>query len=243
MRPLRVPVDQLREGDQELDREASHYVLTVHRLRAGMPLVLFDAARGTEADATLSGVKAKAAICRVAESRRSQAIPLRPTTLIQSLAKGDKLERVVRDATALGVTRVIAATARRSVPRFDVTENELRRERWTRIAVEAARQSGRGNIPELVGPWDLQRAAEAAADCQLRLMLAPNAPVRLRALLAERRDEAVAVCIGPEGGFEPIEEELLVGHGFVPVRFGDFILRTETAATAVLGALVDFRIA
>ena len=169
-------------------------------------------------------------------------MPNHPVTLVQSLAKGDKLERVVRDATALGVTRIVMVAANRSIVRVDASEREQRRQRCRRIAIEAARQSGRGNVPSILGPFALDEGARLVQDCPLRVLLSPDASVRLSSLLVGRVAVPVAVCIGPEGGFEPNEEGLLRASGFEVVRFGDFTLRTETAATAVLGALVDWAV-
>lgn len=240
MKPLRVPVEALKIGEHLLDRDASHYVLNVHRCRPGMPLVLFDAAHGIEADATLVATAGKAALCQVETLRASRAVPTHPVTLVQSLSKGDKLDRVVRDATALGVTRIVAVAATRSIVHVDPSDALERRQRWSRIAVEAARQSGRGNVPEIIGPLDLAEGAGVVEDCSLRLLLSPHAQTRLGAVLVGHAAVPVAVCIGPEGGFDDEECGLLVARGFEPVRFGDFVLRTETAATAVLGALTDW---
>lgn len=240
MRLLRVPVESICMGDNVLGREGSHYVLHVHRLRPGMPVILCDALHGIEADATLSSATAKTATCHVKALRQARAVPTHAVTLMQCLAKGDKLDRVVRDATALGATRIVVVAAIRSVVLVDASESEARRQRWTRIAIEAARQSGRGNIPEILGPLDLDDGANQVTDCPLRLLMSPQAPKRLSTLLCRCEVQPIALCIGPEGGLEAAEEELLVSRGFQTVRFGDFTLRTETAATAALGALVDW---
>jgi 16S rRNA (uracil1498-N3)-methyltransferase len=243
VKPLRVPVESLSVGDCALDRDASNYVLRVHRMHAGQPLVLFDPLRSVEATATLLHATANVATCRVEAIRDARAVPTHAVSLLQALAKGDKLDRVVRDAVALGVGRIIFVVASRSVVRLKANESQARRQRWQRIATESARQSGRGNIPELVGPLSLEDGAARVEDCSLRLLLSPQAPTRLALLLAGCAAQPVALCIGPEGGLTSAEAIGLSKRGFQAVRFGDFTLRTETAATAVLGALVDWGMA
>lgn len=239
MKVLRVPVELLSSGDHDLDRESSHYVLQVHRVRPGARLVLFDAARGVEAEAVLLKTHGKVATCRIGAVGESRAIPHDTITLLQAFAKGDKMDRVMRDATALGVARIIVVATTRCVVRVDADESEHRQRRWRRIAIEAARQSGRGNVPEIVGPLELDPATKQVAHVPLRLLLSPHAPERLTNVLMQYGAQPVAICIGPEGGLTPEEESVLLAQGFQSVRFGDFTLRTETAATAVLGALID----
>lgn len=241
MKALRVPVESLESGDFELDQDATHYVLRVHRLQAGATLLLCDVRRGLEASASLLSASKKRALCRVEPIRTAAAVPTRATTLLQGLAKGDKLDRVIRDATALGVTRILLVATERSVVRFEGEGADVRLLRWRRIAVEAARQCGRGNIPEISDPMPLGASLEHAADARLRFMLSPAAEHSLAKALAERPPQSAALLIGPEGGLASNEERASSAAGFQPVRFGQFTLRTETAATAVLGALVAWR--
>lgn len=240
MKALRVPTESLSIGEHRLDPDAAHYVSRVHRLQPGAELVLFDVQTGQEASARLVSVTAKAAVCRVERIWATTALPEHAISLYQSLAKGDKNDRVIRDATALGVSRILLVATERSVTRYDNDTGEARLGRWQRIAVESARQCGRGNLPELTGPIAFDAAAELQAETQLKLLLSPLATQTLSGVLRRSRPQPVALFIGPEGGLAPTEEQALIARGFQPVRFGRFTLRTETAATAVLGALVDW---
>jgi 16S rRNA (uracil1498-N3)-methyltransferase len=239
VKPLRVPVEVLEEGDQVLGQDASHYVLRVHRKRPGDSLLLFDPSRGLEGVATLTAVNGKTAVCRIERVFESTAVPRRDLVLIQALAKGDKVERVVRDATALGATSILIVRTARCVPGPDEGGSDQRRLRWQRIAVEAARQCGRGNIPLVVGPLAFDGIFEYIEGVSLRVVLSPDAVEPLSALLSRSSARALGVFIGPEGGLDDTELARLEASGFSRVRFGDFTLRTETAATAVLGALLN----
>jgi 16S rRNA (uracil1498-N3)-methyltransferase len=240
LKPLRVPVDSLEVGEQALDRDASNYVLRVHRVRPGQSLVLFDPIRGTEAVATLMRATAKAATCRIEAIVDSQAVPTHAVTLLQALSKGDKVDRVISDATALGASGIVVVSTSRCVVSFEEVQYEARSRRWQRIAAQSARQCGRGNVPTICGPLEFDASLLRIEHCSLRLVMSPEAPTPLSALLARQALQPVAVFIGPEGGLVPDEERKLEAKGFTAVRLGGFTLRTETAATAVLGVLADW---
>ncbi|MFT3767931.1 MAG: RsmE family RNA methyltransferase [Minicystis sp.] len=227
--PLRVPVEQLAAGDHPLPPEAAAYVARVHRLVAGDRVVVFDPDRALEADAEIADVGKRAVIVRVGEPRPARR-PARAITLIQGIGKGDKMDAIVRDATELGATRIVPALCDRSVARPDAT----RAARWRRIAVEAARQCGRGDVPVIAPPTpfaDAVRTAEGACFC-----LDPHADRALGDALGSTL--AVTFAVGPEGGLADGELVAAEQAGFVRASLGPFVLRTETVCAAVLGALL-----
>jgi 16S rRNA (uracil1498-N3)-methyltransferase len=233
---LRVPVHQLEAGEITLDPEASRYVARVRRVREGESILLFEPRDAREAEATVVEIGRAGVRCRVGTVRPSTARPRRQATLLQGIGKGEKLDAIVRDATELGATRVVAVETERSVVRLG-QRGEERRDRWRRVAVEAARQCGRGDVPEVIGPlsWADALAINGGAPA-LRICLWENAsdPIgpSLRALLPE---SPLVIAVGPEGGLEEAEIDLARSHGFAIVSLGPFILRTETVAAAVLG--------
>jgi 16S rRNA (uracil1498-N3)-methyltransferase len=235
-RALRVPLDDLAPGVRPLQGALARYIRRVHRLGVGDRLALFDPGTGMEADAELVEGPAPDVWCRLGEPRPSGYRPL-PIHLIQGLGKADKPDEAIRSATALGAARVTLVQAERSVARVSAERSVSRLERWRRIAVEAARQSGRGNLPTLAGPTDLEQVL-GAETAPFRITLAPHAPPLFERLADWRAGAAIAVLVGPEGGFE--EEELRAAElaGFLPASLGPSILRTELAGVAALGALV-----
>jgi 16S rRNA (uracil1498-N3)-methyltransferase len=236
---LRVPVHQLEAGEITLDPDASRYVARVRRVCEGESILLFEPREAKEAEATLIEIGRAGVRCRVGTVRTSTARPHRPITLLQGIGKGEKLDAIVRDATELGATRVVAVETERSVVKLG-DRSEGRRNRWRRVAVEAARQCGRGDIPEVTGPlaWPEALAIDSGKHA-LRLCLWENAtdPIgpKLRSLSPER---PLVIAVGPEGGFEEPEINLASSNGFAIVSLGPFILRTETVAAAVLGAVL-----
>jgi len=237
-RILRVPHEGLTEGEFELAEPALRYVTRVHRLGSGDLLTLFDAGSGLEAEAEL--LDERSGRVRVTACRRAHQAKV-PVTLISALGKGDKPEQVVRDAATFGAVRVVFVETERSVVRG---AGGKRSERWERIAVETARQCGRGDVPTVSGPIDLGAyLAQPALGAGLRLVACLTQASRpLLELVGEAARlggtfPAIEVLIGPEGGLAPQEIEAALTQGFHPVSLGPLVLRTEVASGAVLSAL------
>jgi 16S rRNA (uracil1498-N3)-methyltransferase len=233
-RALRVPVAALAAGEHPLAAEAAAYVARVHRLGAGDRLVVFDPERALEADAEIVEAGKRVVVVRVG-APRAAARPARAVTLIQGIGKGDKLDAIVRDATELGATSVVPALCERSVARPEAA----RAARWRRIAVEAARQCGRGDVPAIAAPLAFVDAVREADPAALRLCLDPAAERSLGEVVQTvGAHTAVIFAVGPEGGFSAAEIAAVEAAGFARVVLGRWVLRTETVCAAVLGALL-----
>jgi 16S rRNA (uracil1498-N3)-methyltransferase len=240
--PLRVPLAGLAEGRVALPEAAARYVLRVHRLAAGARFVAFDPERSVEADVELVAADRRGALVSVGPVRPAAVRARRGVTLIQGLGKGDKLDAVVRDATELGATRVVPALAERSVAR--PADGAARAERWRRVAIEAARQSGRGDAPAVEAPIELTEAIArfGRAEGAFGVCLDPGGATPLGRVLGELAAAAEAVIVvGPEGGLDDAELTAADAAGLARVSLGPFVLRTETVCAAVLGALLVAR--
>ena len=235
-KPLRLPLDGLVTGRRRLEGAVLRYVTRVHRLGSGDRLSCFDPSSALEAEATLLEVSGEGTFCDVGELRPSNYRPL-PVTLLQGLAKGMKPELTLRDATALGVERVVFVATEHAVVQLFGERKAGRAERWRRIAAEAARQSGRGDLPQVEGPVSLDDGL-AGVEQSRRIVLVPGAPPLLERLGPWRRGESVALLVGPEGGLSSSEVSRATDAGFISVSLGVLVLRTELAAAAALGALV-----
>jgi 16S rRNA (uracil1498-N3)-methyltransferase len=155
-------------------------------------------------------------------------------TLVQGVSASEKMDFTVQKATELGVAALQPVIAARSVGRLSGERAELKRAHWRRVAVSACEQCGRNRVPEVHRLLSLAQYCRAAPAAGTRLLLSPRSELGLR---AARLDGAVALAAGPEAGFTAEEEALLAGAGFVPVRLGPRVLRTETAALAALAVL------
>ncbi len=231
-RTVRVYLPELRAERRELPRDAAHYLTTVHRLRTGDGFVAFDPEAATEASATVTSVLRGRVECEIAAPRAACSGSF-GVTLYQALSKGDRIEQVVRAGTALGVHAVVLVRTERSL---DV-DAAPRRERLRTIAIEAARQSGRGDVPELRAPLTFtQLLEEAPSLTAARYCLSPRAEVSLPTRLERwQPPSSVALLVGPEGGFADAELSAAEAAGFLPTALGPLTLRTVLAALVALG--------
>jgi 16S rRNA (uracil1498-N3)-methyltransferase len=239
MQEVRAAIEGLSEGERPLDAASARYVAGVLRLRAGDRFVAFDPARGIEADATVVRVDDAGVVACFEAPRAARLTADVPVAWIQGLPKGDKPDAIVRDVTELGATLFVAAATERAVVRLDAARAAQRRERWERIAREAARQSGRGDAPRVAPPCTWREAlalvpSDIARFCLYERATAPLAPPLLAALEAR---QGLAFAVGPEGGLTDDEVAAARDAGWVVTSLGPFILRTETVAAAVLGAV------
>jgi len=238
---LFVLPERLCDETVVLGGEDHRYLFRVLRLRAGDEVVLFDGA-GHEARARIERVGPRAAELRVLERSARAAAAGPEITLLVGIPKGDKMELVVQKATELGATRIVPMRTARSIGPAEVTRQAARRQRWIKIAREAARQCGRNDVPDVAAPVELAAALAAAPADALRLLFWEDArAVRLRDRLPVERPARIVVAVGPEGGFEANEVEIARQAGFEVVGLGPRTLRAETAAMAAL-AVVGFAV-
>ena len=161
-------------------------------------------------------------------------------TLFQGLPKSDKMDLIVQKCVELGVDRIVPVSTKRAVVKLDAKKEQTRLKRWNTISESAAKQSGRGVIPEVSGVMSFEKALEEAKKLDVLLI-----PYERAELMAETRrfmgeirpGQSVGIFIGPEGGFEESEVEEAVAAGAQAITLGRRILRTETAGLAVMAML------
>ncbi len=225
MARLFLPAEQLTGTRIELDRAGSKHLLKVLRLHVGAEVCVFDG-RGTEIDARIIGISAGGAELELGE-RRTVAVPAVSITLLQALPRADRMDLIVQKTTELGVTKIVPVVSERSV----ITPPAGKQRRWQVIAQEAARQSGRADVPEIELPSSLSQALDALEPMPTRLVLwEEEHSLPMRRALSQNPLSAVALLVGPEGGFAAAEVERARAHAFVSVGLGPRILRVETAA-------------
>ena len=212
----------------ELAPEQAHYLANVMRLKVGDELLVFNGQDGEwRAGMTLAARRA-AALTALAQVRPQTIGP--DLELVVALVKRARLETIVEKATELGARRVRLAITERT------NADRTRLDRLAAIAVEAAEQTGRLDVPAIEPPQKLARllAEWPAARPLMFCDEAGDAPPALAAL-AGRGGGAWGVLIGPEGGFSPGERALIRDHpASVPVSLGPRILRADTAAISAL---------
>ena len=221
----------------QLPDAAAQHLLAVLRLRVGAPLVVFDG-RGGEHPAQLLEAGRGGARIAVGEHRAVERESPLAVTLLQGLARGERMDLVVQKATELGVTRIVPVAAARSVVQLADGRAGKRVAHWQAVAVAACEQCGRNRVPGITAPMDLVEACRlAAAEAGTRLWALDAEGGAPLAAAPPSRGERIALLVGPEGGLAEEELETAALLGFTPVRLGPRVLRTETAGPAALAAL------
>ncbi|MFF1541788.1 16S rRNA (uracil(1498)-N(3))-methyltransferase [Microbacterium sp. NPDC058269] len=211
--------------------EAKHAAV-VRRLRVGEAVTVGDGA-GVWLVGVAEEVSPARVDVRIAE-RVDHPAPVPRIVLVQALAKGDRDELAVQAACELGVDEIVPWQASRSVSRWEGPKAVKGRERWATIVREAAKQSHRAWLPQVVAPVSTKQLAERTAS-QRVLLLDPTAPVRLSEIEPDGRD--LVLVVGPEGGISEEELHRLTEAGAERVLLGDTVLRTSTAGPAAIAVL------
>lgn len=217
-----------------LPEEAANHLVRVMRLREGDGCVLFNG-DGHDYRATLVVVGKRDAQVRIdAALAVANESPLH-ITLLQGIARGEKMDLILQKATELGVNAIVPVNAERTEVKLDAARAEKRLAHWTSVVVSACGQSGRARVPSVAAPQSLLDAARQVPAEALKLTLDPLGEHRLSTLQPARG--GVVIAIGPEGGWSPRDRQALGEAGFQGLQLGPRILRTETAGLAAIAAV------
>lgn len=209
-------------GRWTLEGDEAHHVVRVLRARPGDAVNVFDGA-GREAACVVAAVHRDAVELDVVREIASPR-PSREVVLCAAIPRGERMEWMVEKCVEAGVARILPLAADRSV-RKEAGPNAIRR--WRRAAAEAAKQCGRADVPDVGEPVSLEEALVLTA-AAVRLVADPSASARIEDVVPA--SGAVAVFVGPEGGFGPAESSALRETDARPFGLGRLILRVETAA-------------
>ncbi|PZU94212.1 MAG: 16S rRNA (uracil(1498)-N(3))-methyltransferase [Pseudanabaena sp.] len=230
--------------------EQSHYLCNVLRLETGSEFIALDRRGGWWlAQLVDHGLAAK-----IIGKLENNSELLAPVTLGIAMPKGNHLEDVIRQTTELGVKQIMPLSSDRTVIKAGQEVGNQKRDRWQRIAEEAAELSMRTHIPEVHPPQTLETwlNVESAAKPPSLAYIAvtkPDAPHLLTCLQntypqksSETQILAIAIATGCEGGWTDREEKMAIAAGFIPVSLGDRVLSAVTApvvALSIVGAFLD----
>ncbi len=213
---------------------AAEHVRRVLRLEAGDAVTLFNG-DGNDYPSRIAGFGRGTVEAEVERSVPARAESRLAITLIQGIARTERMDLVVQKATELGVAGIVPVATARSVVKLDRDSRERKLAHWRGIAIAACEQCGRARIPEIAEPRTLAELLAEAPPERARLLLAPDAQLSLGA--AARGELALEILIGPEGGLTESERQAAIEAGFRACRLGPRILRSETAAIAALAVI------
>jgi 16S rRNA (uracil1498-N3)-methyltransferase len=235
-----VPAAWLEKADVTITGPLVHRLRNVLRLAHGAHVILLDNS-GWEHEVEIVEVTSQRIESRVVHKSLATAEPRTKITLYQALLKLNKFEWVLQKSTELGLVGFVPVITERCIigSLEDVSKTKI--ERWWRILMEAAEQSGRGRLPTLRPPAMFPNACEDAARGGLTLIpWEEEKEQNLRSVLqgAERPPFSINLFIGPEGGFTPAELVQAQRYGAIPITLGPRILRAETAGLVAAAAIL-----
>lgn len=226
-----------------LPDNAGHHAANVLRLKRNDQIILFNGLKG-EFSGNIDQITKKGVLVRVGEfhdvDRESPVL----TELVQAVCVNEKMDWIIQKAVELGVNRIQPIIANRCVVRLSGERAQKRSEHWQHIIHSSCEQCGRNKIPELLPlltytEW-LSQYRKDGTDSVIKsskLMLSPTAYLQLSKLNSSINIDSFVLLIGPEGGLTPSEEEIAIANGFIAIRLGQRILRTESAGLAILSSI------
>ncbi len=241
-----VDAVQIENGRVTVTGADAHHISRSLRMAAGEEITVSDG-KGREYQCRLCEFLPDRVVAEILSSAPSKAEPPYHAAIWQALPKGEKLDLIIQKSVECGASEIFLFESERCIVRMKDGEKESKTERRSRIALEAAKQSGRGIVPQVHKPVGFAEAVGLAAQAELPLFCYEGEgteplPQVIDRFLAGRTSKGelptVSVMIGSEGGFSHAEAERARAAGMIPVGLGHRILRTETASSFVLACLV-----
>ncbi len=206
------------------------------RMRLGDEIII--CCKGMEYRSEILTISDSGVMCRVLSCGKSKCEPNVRLTLFQAMPKSDKLEFIVQKAVELGAAEICPVLTARCVSRPDEKSFRKKLERLNKIALEAAKQCGRGVVPKVTEMISFNECVERLKACDIGLMCYENGGINLREAEIES-GKSIGLFIGSEGGFEPDEAGRCADEGIRLVGLGNRILRCETAPIAALSIIMN----
>ena len=243
-----VRSNQIQDGIVTITGDDAHHISRSLRMAAGEHITVCDMQKN-EYECELCEFLPDRVCARIISAFHSDTEPPYSVHVFQALPKGDKLDSIIQKSVECAVTELTTFESERCIARIKDGSEIKKVERRERIALEAAKQSGRGIVPAIHPTVRFAEAIEQAARADIPLFCyerdgtEPLAVVLHRLLpesdrLRTPKSPTISVVIGSEGGFSQAEVAFVKEHGLIPVGLGKRILRTETAASFVLACLV-----
>ena len=214
--------------------ESDHsHITRVLRLGPGDSITVFDE-KSFEYEGRIKNISTENIEMEILDSRRAGSEPELELNLFQAVLKGNKMDRVVRETTQLGVSGIFPVVSQRTLVR-----STAKAARWNRIALESTKQCGRTAPPHVAEPSDFASSLGIRNESEIKIILHENRTDSLGNYMdsAGGRARSVNVFIGPEGGFSEEEISLARENGYAPLGLGKRILRAETASVVGIALL------
>jgi len=236
-----VPRESVNGNSIVISGEEAHHIIDVMRLKPSDAIVAFDGT-GKEYAGLITSIKGKTVAIDVISTIDTPAGHGVRITLIQAITKKAKMDYIVEKATELGASAVAPVFTERTIPDWDGEKKASCAQRWRKIALEAAKQCSRSDMPSVAEIKDFSESLKGAGDYDLALIATlVDGVVGLKKAVVGFKGKSVAIAIGPEGDFTPEEVKQAMNAGFKPVSLGSRVLKSDTAGLAVL-AILDYEL-
>lgn len=226
-------VDNIEKNVFTLNNDDSYHLVTVMRAKEKelVEIIYNEETYICMIDEIIPVVK-----CSIIEKKERKNNTIPRITIAQSLVKEQKMDYVLQKSTELGVDKIIPLKVKRSIIKLDKNDNK-KIDRWQKIVHEASEQSKRISIPKVENISDINDLIHLNYDYKILCSVNELSTTLKKGLQNINKSDTILIVIGPEGGFDPSEEELLINNGFISVSLGSRVLRTETASSFVLSVI------
>ena len=234
-----LPAQSPEDGIFSITGENAKHISFSLRMRKGEHITVCDG-EGTEYDCKLVSLDGQTVLAEVLETKRSASEPPLRIRLYQSVPKGDKFDYIVQKAVELGISEIVRVYSARCIVKPDAKSEEKRLTRLGKIAEEAAKQCGRGVIPQILPHMRYAEAVRACGEGPSFICYEDEKAYSLKTYLHElsqKKNDTLCFFVGPEGGYAPEEIALAAEHGIPSTKLGPRILRSETASGFVLASI------
>ena len=239
-----IRANQIEDGVVTLLGDDAHHISRSLRMAAGECITVCDMQKN-EYECELTDFLPDRVLAKILETRQSDTEPPYHAIVYQALPKGDKLDSVIQKAVECGASEITTFESERCIVRAKGENESKKVERRQRIALEAAKQSGRGIVPAVNPTISFSEMCRRAAEADIALFCYEGdgtepLPTAIQKAVAkiDKANPTIAIIIGSEGGFSLAEAEKICSMGILPVGLGKRILRTETASGFALACLV-----
>lgn len=228
-------VENINDEKIILDGESARHIAKSLRMRVGDVICVTDGG-GDDYGCQIEEITKDEVVLKVCYKQACESEPSCRVTIYQGVPKSSKMEDIIQKCVELGVCKIVPTLTKRCVSRPDDKAAGKKNQRYQKIALEAAQQSGRGIVPKIENMKTLcQAIAEDESD--VKIVFYEGGGEKL-ANIVKPDTESVSIFIGPEGGFEQEEVEQIEASGGVRATLGKRILRTQTAPVAALTAIM-----
>lgn len=240
-----VKTEQIKEKQIEIIGEDVKHIRNVLRKQPGEKIEICNQEDGKAYKCEIKKIEENKILNEILEEFKEEENNIK-VDIYQGLPKADKMELIIQKSVELGANAIIPVAMKRCVVKIEPKDENKKIERWQKIAESAAKQSGRSTVPEVRKIVTIQDIANLSKEYDLLIVAYENENenqikkhlLKCKEMLSEKEQIKIAIVIGPEGGLEEKDVEILKQNGAEIVTLGKRILRTETVALNVLSIIM-----